>query len=158
MVQRAAFFICGVVTVLVGRVYGGLHRLSAMQEVAPLPFAYALLVLGVTAVCISFLPNAWVQGIRKTPTGLHRRRSTPFRFLLSFAALGLLLVVVFSFVPPGSGRPPIPLVYSLCPACILTVTADPSLPTALLVLAPLNAMVSGAIGGVIGIAFTIVSR
>jgi len=135
MAQRAAFFICGVMTVLTGRVCSGLHRFAPTQEIAWLPFAYALLILGITAVCISFLPTAWIQGMRKTPTEHRQRNSTPFRFLLSFAALGLVLVVMFSFVPPSLARPPIPLVYSLCPACVLTVTVDPSLPTALFVLA-----------------------
>jgi hypothetical protein len=158
MVQRVAFFICGVMTVLVGRVYLGLHRFAPAPGIAWLPIAYVLLICGITAVCISFLPAAWVQGIGKTTTELRQWRSTPFRFLLSFAVLGLLLVAVFSFVPPSFARPPIPLVYSLCPACALTVTVDPSLPAALFVLAPLNALVFGAVGGVIGTAFAIVRR
>jgi len=53
---------------------------------------------------------------------------------------------------------PVLLVYSLCPSCVLTETIDPSLPTALLVLAPLNAFVFGAAGGVIGTAFSILSK
>jgi hypothetical protein len=52
----------------------------------------------------------------------------------------------------------VPLVYSLCPACVLTITVDPSLPTILFVLAPLNALVFGAVGGVIGTAYSIASR
>ena len=157
MAQRAAFFICGVVTVLVGRVYSGLQRLALTEKSDRLHFPYALLILGTVAICVSFLPTSWVGGIGTKPTEL--RRITPFRFLLSFAALGLLLVVVFSFVPPTTlARPSIPLVYSLCPACVLTATVDPSLTTAVFFIAPLNALVWGAIGGVIGTAFVIVRR
>jgi hypothetical protein len=101
------------------------------------------------------LPPVWFQRIGARATEL--RRFSPFRFLLGFAALGLLLVAVFSIVP-GHAQPPMALVYSLCPACVLTVTVDPSLSTTLFVLAPLNALVFGAIGGVIGTAYSFFSR
>jgi hypothetical protein len=157
MAQRVVFFICGVVTVLVGRVYSGLQRLAPPEKIEWLHFPSALLILGAIAVCVSFLPTRWVGGVVTKPTEL--RLITPFKFLLSFAALGLLLVVVFSFVPPTTlARPPIPLVYSLCPACVLTATVDPSLTTAVFFIAPLNALVWGAIGGVIGTAFVVVRR
>ena len=156
MVQRVAFFICGVMTVLIGRAYSGLQRFAPTQKITWLDFPYVLLIVGAIAVSLSLLPTVWVQGIKTKPPEL--RRFTPLRFLLSFAALGLLLVVVFSFVLPSLAGPPIPLVYSLCPACVLTATVDPSLTTAVFFLAPLNALVCGAIGGVIGTAFSIISR
>jgi Na+/melibiose symporter-like transporter len=156
MIQRAALLICGLMTVLIGRVYGGLRQFAPAQEIAWLSFSYALLFVGVIAVGISLLPTAWAQAITEKPSEL--RRFTPFRFLLSFAALGLLLVAVFSFVPPSLTPPPMVLTYSLCPACVVTVTVDPSLTTALFLLAPLNALVFGAVGGVIGTAFSILSR
>ena len=103
------------------------------------------------------LPPVWFQRIGAEASEL--RRFTPFRFLFSFAAFGLLLVVVFSVVPPRAAQPPMALVfYSLCPACVLTITVDPSLSATLFVLAPLNALVFGAIGGVIGAVFSVVSR
>lgn len=156
MVQRTALLICGLMTVLIGRVYGGLPQFAPAQQIAWLSFSYTLLFVGVVAVGISLLPTAWSQGITETPSEL--RRFTPFRSLLSFAALGMLLVAVFSFVPPSLARPPIPLVYSICPVCVLTVTVDPSLATALFMLAPLNALVFGAVGGVVGTAISILSR
>jgi hypothetical protein len=156
MAQRVAFFICGVITVLIGRVYSGLQQVAPPQEIAWLHFPYVLLITGAIAVCISFLPTAWVQGTDTKRAEL--RYFTPFRFLLSFAALGLVLVVVFSLVPPSGAQPPMPLVYSLCPACVLTATVDPSVTTAVFLLAPLNALVFGAVGGVIGTAFSIISK
>jgi hypothetical protein len=141
-------------TVLIGRLLVELHQFAPTGFVW-LPFSYAFLIVGIIAVGISLLPPAWLRCIG---TEAIERRFTPFRFLLSFAALGLLLVVAFSILPPRFLRPPAALVYSLCPACVLTVTVDPSLPTALFVLAPLNALVLGAIGGVIGTAFSVFSR
>ena len=156
MTKRVAFFICGLMTVVIGRLYSGLQRFAPTQKIAWLPFSYALLIVGTIAVFVSFLPTTWVQRISAERT--EPRRVTPFRFLWSFAAIGFLLVVVSSFVPLRFARPPVPLVYSLCPACVLTITVDPSLPTILFVLAPLNALVFGAVGGVIGTAYSIASR
>lgn len=154
MVQRVAFFICGVMTVLIGRVYGELRRLPT-PEIAWSPFSYVLLIFGMVAVCISLMPTAWLQGKTAKP-GKLKGQSTALKFLLSFAALGLLFVALFSFVPPSLARPL--LVYSLCPACVLTVMVNPSLSTALVLLAPLNAFVFGAIGGVVGTVFCIIRR
>ena len=124
MAKRAAFFICGVMTVLVGRVYSGLQRFAPTGEFAWWPFSYGLLIVGTIAVGISLLPPVWSQRIGTGATDL--RRFSPFSFLASFAALGLLLVVVFAILPPHA-QPPMALVYSLCPACVLTVTVDPSM-------------------------------
>ena len=50
MTKRVAFFICGVMTVAIGRVYSGLQRFAPTQEIAWLPFSYALLIVGTIAV------------------------------------------------------------------------------------------------------------
>lgn len=141
---------------VIGHLQRGLQQFAPTLKIAWPHFPDALIVVGATAVCISLLPTAWVLSIGAEDTKRHH--VTPFGFLLTFAALGLLLVVVFSFIPPSLVRVPIPLVYSLCPACVLTATVDPSLTTAALFLAPMNALVFGAIGGVIGTAFRLVTR
>jgi hypothetical protein len=156
MVQRVALLICGVVTVLIGRVYGSLRHFAPEHEIAWLSFSCALFLVGIIAVAISLLPRGWAQGITERPS--ESRHFTPFRFLLSFAALGLLLVALFSVVPPSVAQPSMALVYSFCPACVVTVTVDPSLTTALFLLAPLNAFIFGAVGGVIGTAFSMLGR
>ena len=66
-----------------------------------------------------------------------------------FAGFSYLLTVALHFVPP-SWHPAAQLVYLLCPACVLTITVDPSLATVLLVLAPLNAAVYASLGTVFG--------
>jgi hypothetical protein len=156
MVQRAALLICGVVTVLIGRVYGGVRQFAPERGMAWLSFSYALLLVGIIAVGISLMPRKWAQGITERPSEL--RRFTAFRFLVCFAALGMILVALFSVVPPGLAQPSMGLVYPLCPACVVSVTVDPSLTTTLFLLAPLNALVFGAVGGVFGTAFSTLSR
>jgi hypothetical protein len=148
MLERAAFFICGVMTVLIGRVYGRLQRFAPTSEISWSPFYVVLVIVGVAAICISLLPRAWVRRVPSEPT--KRRRSIPFRFLLAFAAAGLLLVIIFSIIPHQSFEVPMGLLYSICPACVLTVTVDPSLTAVIVALAPLNALVFGAFGAVIG--------
>jgi hypothetical protein len=155
MFYRILLFVCGVMTVLIGRVYGGLRQFAPPQQVWS-PFFYVFLIAGIIAVCLSFAPTAWTERTTGDPGEL--RRSVPFRFLLSFAAVGLLLVIAFTFVSGRFASPSHGVLYSLCPACALTVTVDPSLGVSLFVLAPLNALVFGAVGGVIGTAFSMLSR
>jgi hypothetical protein len=155
MGRRAAFFICGVVTVLIGRVFGSLQRYLPAQEIAWSRFSYPLLIVGIAAVLIALLPTAWVQNARAETT--EPRRFTPFRFLLGFAALGFLLVIVFGIIPPRYAELPTPLVYSLCPACVVSVTVDSSMRTAVFLIGPLNALAFGAIGGVIGTSVRMIS-
>ncbi len=156
MIQRIAFFICGVMTALIGRVFGRLERFAPTNEISWSPFSLVLLVVGVLAICISLLPGAWLR--RVTSDNTEGRHYLPTRWLVSFAAIGLLLEVIINFIPPQSGHPQMGLLYSLCPACVLTVTVDPSLTTALFALAPLNALVFGAFGGVIGTAVGFLRR
>lgn len=157
--KRIAFFICGSMTIAIGRVYGGLHRFAPTPRSEWLPFSYALMIVGTIAVCFSFLPTAWVQGAAATRAEVGKLTPfTPFRFLWIFAATGSLFVAISSFVPLRFAQPPAPLVYSLCPACVLTITVDPSWPTILFILAPLNALVFGAFGGVVGTAYAIARR
>jgi hypothetical protein len=59
---------------------------------------------------------------------------------VSFAAAGLLLVIIFTLIPHQSFEVPMGLLYSICPACVLTVTVDPSLTAGIVVLTPLNAL------------------
>jgi ribose/xylose/arabinose/galactoside ABC-type transport system permease subunit len=151
MLRRVTFFICGAVTVLIGRVYGSLSYLALTPQFSWLPFSYALLTIGILAVCISFLPSAWIQRANQS-------RFTPLKFLSSFAVLGLFLTIAMGLIPPGSTHSSPTLVYSLCPACAVMVMVDPSLPTVIFLLAPLNALIFGAVGGVIGTAVGMISR
>ena len=155
MGHRAALFICGVVTLLTGRVFNGLEHSWPTTEITWSWYSYVLLGVGAIAVCISLLPATWLQAL----TGKHVevRQATAFRSLLSFAAFGLILAVALNFVP-SSFPLSIRVVYMLCPACGITITVDSSLAMNLFVLAPLNALIFGAIGGLIGTAYGMATR
>jgi hypothetical protein len=148
MAKRMAFFVCGVVTASVGRVYGGFQQFYPTQRMNWAPFYVVLIIVGLTTICLSLLPIKWIRRVESDR--VERNDSTSFKILLTFAAAGLLLPIILSFVPPTAVQPPWALVYSICPACVLTLTVDSSLTSMIVLLAPINAAVFGAIGGVVG--------
>ena len=154
IVKRLAFLICGAVAILIGRVFSGLRQFHAEGAPSPL-LLYAVFLVGIIAVGVALLPSAWFERLNPKKTELGRL--TAFGFLWSFAALGYLLVVVFDMVPPSSFQPPPQLFFLFCPACGVTVTVDPSLLTVVVLLAPINALVYGAVGGVLGTAIRLLN-
>jgi hypothetical protein len=85
------------------------------------------------------------------------QRKLPIRMLLGFAAFSYLLIVGLSLTGSALHLPPT-IVYTVCPACALTITVDPSLSSVLLILAPVNAAVYGAIGATIASVLVAIRR
>jgi hypothetical protein len=77
------------------------------------------------------------------------RSSTPVKLLAWFAVCSYLWTVLLYFAPHTWHPAPL-LVFLLCPACLLTVTVDPSLLTVVVLLAPINALVYGLVGLALG--------
>ena len=105
------------------------------------------MVVGVSAVLIALLPGSWVQSVRKIEVS--KPSSLPIKMLAGFALVSYFVVVGLSFAP-HSWHPRPQFVFTVCPACALTITVDPSLGTVLLGLAPLSAAVYGSLGAVLG--------
>jgi hypothetical protein len=80
------------------------------------------------------------------------RLSSPSKLFAWFAGCTYLWTVLLYFAP-HTWHPPALLVFLLCPACLLTITVDPSFGTVLAALAPINALVYGLIGLVLGKVF-----
>ena len=78
------------------------------------------------------------------------RFSKPMKLAVIFAACAYLWTVALAFVPPSRANIPPLLVFLMCPACIFTVTVDPSFSTVAILLAPMNALVYGVIGICLG--------
>jgi hypothetical protein len=70
---------------------------------------------------------------------------------LGLGALSYLITVGLYFVA-SIWHPSAKTVFATCPACALTFTVDPSFASVALSLAPIDAMVYGVIGLVIGVA------
>jgi hypothetical protein len=69
---------------------------------------------------------------------------------LGFAVLGYL-VTAGLYLAPARWHPSPALVFTLCPPAFLTITVDPSLPSVAIILAPLNAVLYGAVGLMVGL-------
>jgi hypothetical protein len=76
--------------------------------------------------------------------------SLSVKLLIVFAVCAYLWTLALALVPPSKLELPAPLVFLLCPACLLTITVDPAFSTVALILAPLNAVVYGLFGLVLG--------
>ncbi len=150
MVERTAFLICGLAAILIGRVHA---RLT--QEIYSFSFGISLIAVGVLAAGIGLLPKSWL--LRATAEDNDGRLTLRLKFLLSFAAMGALLVVILRIVPLRSfNNPVIMLINFMCPACEIGVAVGWSFVSVLVWLAPLNGLVFGAFGGVMGGALSLI--
>ena len=145
--SRVAFFVCGLISVSLSRMYLALRGLDPVSQGSWSLFSVALMVVGGFAVFMALLPGSWVQRACKIELG--KPSLVPIKMLVGFAVVSYLVVVGLSFAP-HSWQPSPQFVFSVCPACALTVTVDPSLGTVLLGLAPLSAAVYGSLGAVLG--------
>lgn len=145
--SRLAFALCGVISVLLSRMYVALRGFDPASRGSWSLFSVALMGVGEFALFIALLPGSWVQKAFKIEPG--KSTSVPIKTLAGFAVVSYL-VIVGLFFAPHSWHPSSQFIFSLCPACALTITVDPSLETVLLRLAPLSAAVYGSLGGVVG--------
>jgi hypothetical protein len=145
--SRIAFFVCGMISISLGTVYRALLRLDLGSKRSWSAFSAVLMLVGVLGVVIALLPGTWVRkALRVEPT---EHSLLPIKMMGTCAAASYLAMVGLS-VASHNWRPSPELVFSICPACALAITVDPSPPTVLLLLAPLSAAVYGALGGELG--------
>lgn len=145
--SRVAFCVCGLISVLLSRMYIALRGLDPAPHGTWSLFSAVLMVVGVSTVLIALLPGSWVQRARKMELG--KPSSFPIKMLAGFAVVSYLVVVGLSFAPLSWHASP-QFVFSVCPACALTITVDPSFGAVLSILAPLSAAVYGSLGAVLG--------
>lgn len=69
---------------------------------------------------------------------------------LGFAVIGYL-VAIGLYLAPGRWHLSSALVFGLCPPAFLTITVDPSFASVAILLAPLNALLYGTIGVIMGL-------
>ncbi len=120
-------------------------------------FPVALMVVGGFAVAIALLPSSWVERVCNTGRDNQCLSSIPIKMLGGFAVFFYLLAVGL-YLAPNSWHPSPWLVFSACPACVLTITVDPSLGTVLFLLAPLSAAVYGSLGAAFGFLLVVLRR
>jgi hypothetical protein len=88
---------------------------------------------------------------RKT---LWERIPLPLKFFIVFAAVSYIVQMYLTYSPPSglrlSGPAEFVLAYSVCPVCILIPTVDPTLSDIAYFIGPIDALIHGAIGAMIG--------
>ena len=154
------------ISLAVSRVLWVMHDLSYVFSASWSLFSVALIVVGGFAVAIALLPSSWVEKPCKIRPGKHPS-FVPLKMLGCFAVCSYLLSVGFYFAP-RSWNPSPQLLFSICPACVLTTAVDDSTlhnfsllfrggfaPVFLLLLGPLNAAVYGSLGAALGYVFVI---
>jgi hypothetical protein len=153
--SRCAFVVCGLISLALSRKYLALQSLDPASHANWSLFSAVLMAVGGFAVFIALLPGSWVEKTCKIEPG--NPSLLPIKMLAGFAVVSYLVIVGLHFAP-HIWRPSPQLVFSVCPACALTITVDPSIGGALLFLAPLSAAVYGSIGAVLGYVSVVIRK
>ena len=149
--SRIAFFLCGIISLDLGRVYRSLVGLDRASQGSWPVFAAILMVVGGLAVLLAVLPGSWIKKALRVESTEYSL--VPIKMMGAFAAASYLIIVALSVSIVGlsvasQGQRLSPeFVFSVCPACAFTITVNPSLSTVLMFLAPLSAAPYGALGG-----------
>ena len=149
---RVALFVCGVISLLLGRAFRMIQGVMPDASVNWSLFSITLTLVGGLVVVIALLPTSWVERACNSGSRRESDSSIPIKLLGGFALFSYLLTVGLNFAP-RSWHLTAQMVYSACPACVLTVTVDPSLGAVMSMLAPLNAAVYGSLGALLGYFF-----
>jgi hypothetical protein len=112
-------------------------------------FVIALALVGVFSLVVGLLPRTWIAKVHKRDGDDRRLFSEPLKVLGGFAAVFYFVAVVAYSAPNRWNLNP-QLMFALCPMYFVKMTFDPSLVATLLLLAPLNAGVYGALGVTLG--------
>jgi hypothetical protein len=149
VIVRLAFLLCGAASL---RISSACKLLTRFFPGAPgewLLLSGFLLATGVVSLLTAVLPGNWAMRLRRGHRGDATQSNLPIKALLGFAACSYLVTTGLGLWGAALSPPPA-VVYTVCPACVLTVTVDPSPISVLLVLGPVNAAVFGSIGGTVG--------
>ena len=154
---RLLLLLCGAAAVRISAVCRSLRRFFPDNHESWLALTIILLLAGGVSLLAAVTPRRWVVKMRGADFGRDFPDKLAIRLLLVFATFSYLLVAALTVAGPSLEIPP-GILYAVCPACALTITVDPSLISVLLVLAPVNAAVYGAIGATIGIVLAATMR
>ena len=153
--SRLAFLVCGLISLTLSRMYVALQGLDPASHGSWPLFSGGLIVVGGLAVLLAVVPGAWVEKACKVEPS--KTSLVPIKTLVGFVVASYLLILGLS-IAPRSWHPSPQLTFSICPACALTITVDPSPGAVLLFLAPLSAAVYGSLGAVLGYLYVILHR
>lgn len=100
-----------------------------------------------SALILALTPRAWLSAAFGS-----RARERPIHVLALWSvvivALVAYVVTLIAYFAPPASRASANVAYSMCPACVLSITVDPSPSAVLLILGPLDATLYGSLGAV----------
>ena len=150
--SRIAFLFCGLISLFTGVPYAMLRGVGLPVQSEWVLFVVALAVIGIFSVTIGVLPRSWIAKACRKDQDDQRLFSVLLKVLAIFAAISYLVAVVAYLAPHRWNLDP-QLMLALCPLYFVKMTFDPSLVAVLLLLAPMNAAVYGALGLTLGYAW-----
>lgn len=145
---RVVFFVCGVVSLAVAALYAMLRGSDLPSQGEWVLFTVGLGLAGAVSVLAAVFPVSWTANIgrAKDKSSLLLR---PLQMLGGFAVVGYFATVGLFFTPHEWNLSGYVWTFLLCPVYIVRETFDPSSMGVLLMLAPIDAAVYGAIGTVV---------
>ena len=140
------FVVCGLVTALVGLLlFGFLYAFG--KEAVLLQLCIVLTSVGVLAIAIPFLPEAWLVG----EAAAEPRSRMAFRFLLGFALVGFLVGLPVAIAPPITFQSIRAALFWICPGAIPGTMFGGGSFAAVVLTGLFNGIFFGAFGSIIGI-------
>lgn len=146
---RILFFLSGVASLAVAALYAMLRGAELPYQWEWVIFAVVLTLAGAVNVLAAILLTSWTARICRVTD-----KSSVLPAVLPmfgvFAAVSYVITVGLYFTPHEWNLSGFVWTFLLCPVYIVRQTFDPRPVAILLILAPLNAVVYGAIGSVVG--------
>jgi hypothetical protein len=151
-ISRIVFFLCGGTSLFTGFPYVMLQGIDMPVHRAWFLFPVALGLVGVFSLAVAVLPRSWIAKVCKRDRDDQQLFLAPLKLLGVFAAISYLLALLAYLAPHSWDLNPT-LMLSLCPLYFVKLAFDPSLVTVFFMLAPMNAVVYGALGVTVGYAW-----
>jgi len=148
---RIAFLFCGLISLFTAVPYVGLRGVDLPVQSEWVIFAVVLGLVGILSVMFAVLPRSWIAKACRKDRADENLFSSPVKALGGFAAISYL-VAVFAYFAPSRWNLDPQVMLPLCPLYFVKMTFDPPPLAILLLLAPLNAGVYGALGVILGYA------
>ncbi|MGP0019476.1 MAG: hypothetical protein ACLPHP_12970 [Candidatus Sulfotelmatobacter sp.] len=149
--SRIIFFVCGSTSLLTAAPYVMLRGVDMPVQSEWVPFAVALVLVGLFSVTFAVLPRSWIAKACNKDRDDEQLFSAPLKLLGRFAAVFYLLALVAYLAPHRWNLDP-QLMLALCPMYLVKMMFDPSLVAIFLLLAPMNAAVYSSLGLTLGCA------
>jgi hypothetical protein len=150
--SRILFLVCGLISLFTGVPYAMLRGEDLPVQSEWVIFVVALALVGIFSVTVAVLPRGWIARACRTDRDDGRLFSVPLKLLGGFAAISYVLALV-AYLAPHSWNLNPQLMLAVCPMYLVRMTFDPSPLWVLVLLAPMNGAVYGALGVTLGCAW-----